>query len=215
MIIVTTTSLAERMWIPRLSGVRCVHTRMGEGAATLSRSLQRVVDGPIAIVGSGFCGGLSSEAQAGTVIVADAISYRGEKIAIDQALVECARRALIAANLPFLVGRIVTSQKVAKSTEEKEKLARTGAIAVDMESGILSRAAHDKGIAFLPLRVVLDTREEPLAFNADRLDVVRALAHPIATLHLLKTVIVAGRTIGRAIVAVTNELLPRREECVA
>jgi len=215
MIIVTAPSLAERIWIPRLPGVRCVRTPMGVGAGdSLSRFLQGL-DTPSTIVSTGFCGGLSTSVPAGTVVIGNTIEYEGERITVDAGLVERARRALTIANLPFLVGKIATTRSVVKSPQEKKNLAWTGAIAVDMESGPLGRAALVAEIGFIPLRVVLDTRDRPLLFNADRSDLLVALAHPICTLQLLRTVIIAGRVIGRAIAAIATELATRREECVA
>ncbi|MEA3239783.1 MAG: hypothetical protein U9Q94_08435 [Candidatus Bipolaricaulota bacterium] len=212
---VTAASRAERIWIPRLPGLCCVHTPMGVGAGdSLSRSLQGL-DTPSTIVSTGFCGGLCTSVPAGTVVIGNTIEYEGERITVDAALVERARRALTIANLPFLVGKIATTRSVAKSSQEKKNLARTGAIAVDMESGPLGRVALAAGIGFLPLRVVLDTRDRPLLFNADRSDLLVALAHPICTLQLLRAVIIAGRMIGRAIAAIVTEFATRREECVA
>ena len=215
MIIVTAPSRAERIWIPRLSGVRCLRTPMGVGAGdSLSRSLQGL-DAPGTIVSTGFCGGLSTSVPAGTVVIGNTIDYEGERITVDAELVERARKALAAANLAFRVGKIATTRSVVKLPQEKDKLAGTGALAVDMESGPLARVALAAGIGFLPLRVVLDTHDRPLLFNADRSDLLVALAHPIFTLHLLRTVIIAGRVIGRAIAAIATELATRREECVA
>jgi len=197
MIIVTAPSLAERI-----------------AGDSLSRFLQGL-DTPSTIVSTGFCGGLSTSVPAGTVVIGNTIEYEGERITVDAGLVERARRALTIANLPFLVGKIATTRSVVKSPQEKKNLAWTGAIAVDMESGPLGRAALVAGIGFIPLRVVLDTRDRPLLFNADRSDLLVALAHPICTLQLLRTVIIAGRVIGRAIAAIATELATRREECVA
>lgn len=215
MIIVTAPSFAERIWIPRLPGVRSVATPMGKRAGnSLFRSLQDI-DRPSALVSTGFCGGLFSDALTGTIVIGDTIDYEGEQITVDANLVERARKALTTASLPFCIGKIVTTRGVVKSPQEKDKLARTGALAVDMESGPLARVALAAGIGFLPLRVVLDTHDRPLLFNADRSDLLVALTHPVFTLQLLRTVIIAGRVIGRAITAIVTELAPRREECVA
>jgi len=215
MIIVTAPSRVERIWIPRLPGVRCLRTPMGVGAGDwLSRSLQGL-DAPDTIVSTGFCGGLSTSVPAGTVVIGNTIEYEGEQITVDAELVERARKALTTTNVPFLVGKIATTRNVVKLPQEKKNLARTGAIAVDMESGPLARVVLAAEIGFLPLRVVLDTQDRPLFFNADRSDLLVALAHPIFTLQLLRTVIIAGRVIGRAIAAIVTELATRREECVA
>ena len=215
MIIVTAASHAEQVWIPRLPGVHRVRTGMG---ARAGKSLARFIDAhdkPSVVVSTGFCGGLSPDVPAGMIIIGDAVDFEGRQIAVDSSLVERVQSALTAANLPSRVGRIVTTESVVSSPEEKERLSRCGAIAVDMESGILSRVARGAGIQFLPLRVVLDARYSKLSFAADRLDALRAIAHPISTLRMVRTLIIAGHTVGRAIAAVAAELALRREECVA
>ena len=215
MIIVTAASHAECIWIPRLPGVRHVGTGMGENAG---RSLARFIgahDKPSVIVSTGFCGGLAGDIAAGTIIIGQEIDFEGVQIAVDPSLVSNAQNALGAAQLLFRVGRIVTTKSVIRSPREKERLSRSGAIAVDMESAVLARVARDAGTWFLPLRVVLDVRDRRLQFTGDHLDALRAIAHPISTLRLLLTLIIAGRTIGRAITAIATEPALRRGECAA
>ncbi|HHE51646.1 MAG TPA: hypothetical protein ENL30_01115 [Candidatus Acetothermia bacterium] len=214
MILVTAASHAESMWIPRLPDVRRLVTGMGRIAG---EALARFLDeqAPGLIVSTGFCGGLSGSVAAGTVIVGQEVDFDGERTAVDRSLVSRAEGALAAARLPFKLGRIVTVITVIRSPKEKEDLSRGGAIAVDMESGLLLRAARNAGIGFLPLRVVLDTSDEDLLFAGDRADVLRAIVHPISTLRLMRSLIIAGRTIGRAVAAIVGEFAARRGECAA
>lgn len=215
MIIVTAASVAERIWIPRLPNVRGVVTGM---AASAGKALARFVDAhdtPSVILGTGFCGGLSGDIAAGTIIIAREIEFAGQRIEVDPYLVQRARSALAAKQIPFRVGRIVTTESVIRSPQEKERLSRNGAIAVDMESGVLSGVARDMGIGFLPLRVVLDARDSKLPFAGDRLDALRAIARPVSTLRMISTMIFAGRTLASAITAITTVPAFRREECVA
>ncbi len=214
MILVTAASHAESMWIPRLPDVRRLVTGMGRIAG---EALARFLDGqaPSLVVGTGFCGGLSGGVAAGTVIVGQEVDFDGERIKVDRSLVSRAEGALEAARLPFRSGRIVTTEAVVRSPKEKEDLARGGAIAVDMESGLLLRAARRAGIDFLPLRVVLDTSDKDLLFVGDRADVLRAIVHPITTLRLMQSLIIAGRAIGRAVAAIVGEFAARRGECAA
>ncbi len=215
MILLTVASRAERVWIPRLPGVRCLVTGMGRIAGG---KLARFLDGhdrPKMVVSTGFCGGLSRDIAARTIIIGSEIELAGERMKVDQSLVASAQHALSKARLPFRVGRIVTSETVVGSSQEKEELSRGGAIAVDMESAILYRAATAAGTPLLPLRVVLDERDRELPFTGDHLDALRAIAHPISTLRLLATLVIAGRTIGEAITAITAEPATRSEECVA
>ncbi|MCD6135686.1 hypothetical protein J7J63_03115 [Candidatus Bipolaricaulota bacterium] len=214
MILVTAASHAESMWVPRLPDVRRLVTGMGRIA---EEALARFLDeqAPGLIVGTGFCGGLSGGVAAGTIIVGQEVDFDGERTAVDRSLVSRAEGALKAARLPFRLGRIVTVNTVIRSPKEKEDLSRGGAIAVDMESGLLLRAARRAGIDFLPLRVVLDTSGEDLLFVGDRADVLRAVVHPISTLRLMRSLIIAGRAIGRAVAAIVGEFATRRGECVA
>ncbi len=212
---VTAASHAERIWIPRLPGLRRVRTGMGERAGEVLARLLAVDDKPSIVVGTGFCGGLSPDLKAGMIIIGEAIDFQGEEMSVDSSLIERARSALARASLPFRVGKIVTKKSVIKSPLEKDELAGGGSIAVDMESGPLARAARDMKIEFLPVRVVLDSRDRRLPFVGDRLDALRFIINPISTLRLLRTLIVSGRVIGRAVAAIATELTARGEECVA
>jgi len=212
---VTAASHAEQIWIPRLPGLRRVRTGMGERSGEVLARLLDADDKPSIVVGTGFCGGLSPDLKAGMIIIGEAIDFQGEEISVDSSLIERARSALGRASLPFCVGKIVTKKNVIKSPPEKDELANGGHIAVDMESGPLARAAREMKMEFLPLRVVLDSRDWRLPFVGDRLDALRSITSPISTLRLIGTVIVSGRAIGRAIAAIAAEFASRREECVA
>lgn len=215
MIAITACSIAERVWIPHRPDTRRVRTRMGDGAgSSLSRLLCRI-DPPQAIVGTGFCGGLSTDLSTGTAVIGNRVIQRGEEIAISRSLVESAQRALDATDMPYMVGTIITTTRVAASEAEKNALADTGAIAVDMESGALARIADRYGIPFLPLRVVLDEQRDPLPFGNDSVIAGQVLAHPLAALRTLRLVVIAGGAIWRTMSAVVDSLAPRSERCVA
>ena len=66
-------------------------------------------------------------------------------------------------------GTLVTVNKVATTpTEKRELAARTGAIAVDMETAGAVRVAQERGIPWLAVRAITDgvNDELPLDFNA-------------------------------------------------
>jgi len=215
LIVITACSVAERVWIPHRADVRRVRTRMGDGAgSSLNRFLSRI-DPPQAIVGTGFCGGLSPDLRTGTAVIGKRVIQRGEEIAVSCSLVESAQRALDATGIPYMVGSVITTTRVAASEAEKNALADTGAIAVDMESGALARIADRYGIPFLPLRIVLDEQRDPLPFGNDSVVAGQVLAHPLATLRTLRLVVIAGGAIWRAMSAVVDSLTPRSERCVA
>ncbi len=215
MIVITACLIAERIWIPRHPNTHYVRTKMGEEAGTSLDRLLRRIDPPQAIVGTGFCGGLSPDLHTGTTVVAERIIQENKEIAIDPLLIEGALRALDSAEVPYAVGTIVTTARIAKSEDEKNILADKGAIAVDMESGALARVAHNHDIPFLPLRVVLDEQRDSLPFSHSRPFVRQVLAHPYTTSHVFRSAVVAGQAIGRAVSAIvdTPELWSR--QCVA
>ena len=68
----------------------------------------------------------------------------------------------------FSVGRVVAVSRVLTQSEEKQNLAAvTGALAVDMESGSIGRAAQKLGVPFVIIRTISDgIREDlPMDFN--------------------------------------------------
>jgi len=130
MIMVTAASLAEMAWIPRNLGLHCVKTQMGKKSERSVSKLLSAEAKPTLLLSTGFCGGLTADLGVGTVIIARAISYRGQEILIDSSFVGHARQALLAGGLPVKEGKIVTTENVIQLPEDKKKLADSGAIAV-------------------------------------------------------------------------------------
>lgn len=93
------------------------------------------------LVVAGLGGGVGEDVRSGDVVVADEV------------------RGLHRAGFPVHCGPILTTRHVVRGAQRAE-LAATGALAVDMESAVLARAAGARGIAVV--RVVLDTAEQPL-----------------------------------------------------
>ncbi|MCA9474926.1 MAG: hypothetical protein KC563_03820, partial [Nitrospira sp.] len=70
--------------------------------------------------------------------------------------------------IPFTMGRFVAVPCVLTRSEEKREMgSATGALAVDMESGAIGRAARKVGVSFAIIRAISDGIEEdlPLDFN--------------------------------------------------
>jgi 4-hydroxy-3-methylbut-2-enyl diphosphate reductase len=102
---------------------------------------------------AGLCGAIDPELRAGDVVLATELrSEDGLRIACpDSALLaEPLRRA----GLRSKTGPLYSASRIVPR-REREQLRRTGAIAVDMESAWLARAAGAKPVAVL--RVVVDT----------------------------------------------------------
>ena len=134
-------------------GAPPVATGLGEAACVAAETL--VADGAEALVSFGLAGGLAAGLAPGTPIVAhrvvgDAATWRldGATVADD---LDARAGTLYAAAAPLLT----PSQKQAVA-------ARTGAIAVDMESGHVLAAAARHGLPALVLRVVADPAERAL-----------------------------------------------------
>ena len=110
----------------------------------------------MAIAGMG--GGLSADLRPGDLVVASEVSD-------GHTVIPCASAALLAgelrrAGLRVRVGRVVTVDHLVRGSE-RERLAATGALVVDMESAVLARAADGRPLAVV--RAVSDTPDRPLA----------------------------------------------------
>jgi 4-hydroxy-3-methylbut-2-en-1-yl diphosphate reductase len=143
--IVCTPLRVEQVALGRLPGTRVLRTGMGPRAPLPA--------GP-AIV-AGVAGSLSVAVRPGDVVVADEVRGRGEPVSVPsaQVLADALRRL----GLRVHVGAIVSVTKPVDGPARRE-LAKTGALAVDMESAFLAPAAGP----FAVVRTVVDTPDHPL-----------------------------------------------------
>ncbi len=215
MIMVAAATFAEWVWIPRVPNIRRVKTGMGRKAGESISGLLNQKDKPAFVLSTGFCGGLTPSMDTGTIVIAEAIDYQGQEIFVDSTFREHAKKALMAASLAFKEGKVITTKDVVRSPKEKQRLSRSGAIAADMESGVIYRVVQAEGIKCLPVRIVLDEHDCQLPFAGGFLDVIRAIFHPVLALRLATKTFFAGKALRRAIDVIARELTLRREECVA
>lgn len=145
-------------------GPRIVLVRVGVGVARPPALPPTGVPSSVtALLSIGLCGGLAPAAVPGTVVVATAIQDAdGGMWPCHAGWVALAGRAATEAGIPVLGGPLLWSPRLLVSLEEKRAAAATGAVAVDMESGALSRIAAERGLRFAAVRVVLDGPEERL-----------------------------------------------------
>ena len=123
-----------------------------------------------AVVSVGFCGALTADNREGDVIVADEVLERstGERFA-------CTPPDESEGTVSH--GIIVSQDRVAITAGEKESLAGSGAVAVDMESsGVAIRTART-GLPFSCIKVVTDRVDE--SFRLD-LNLLRTMDGRIA-----------------------------------
>jgi nucleoside phosphorylase len=110
---------------------------------------------PHALVSIGFCGALTDDLETGDLVLGGTSVHGATTSLIDLALSDAikARR-----------GNVVTVDKVVLDAEEKRKLAKeSGAIVVDMEADGIAVAAQSRGLAFLAVKIVIDTPSSPLS----------------------------------------------------
>jgi len=131
----------------------------GANAARAQETAGRLLgDGAQALVSFGLCGGLDPALRPGHLILADAVLDRaGTRYATDTDLRARCFVALRDASLSPVVGPILGVNQAAANTRQKTSLfTATRAIAVDMESHGVAKAAADAGVPFLVLRAVAD-----------------------------------------------------------
>lgn len=106
-------------------------------------------------ISTGFCGGLRAGMDVCTIV--SATSVNGEPVA--QVRAEGA-----------VSGPVLSQDRVASSIEAKQRLAATGAVAVEMEAAGVLEEVRTAGVPFYCVRVVTDTATQSFAldFNAVR-----------------------------------------------
>jgi adenosylhomocysteine nucleosidase len=146
----------------RLHGRRALLVANGPGpelaAAACDEAFERAEVG--AIISTGLCGGLRPDLQVNDIFVATEV--RSEGIRYSARAPKCA--------VKYASGVLISQDRVAVTTVEKEALRRGGAAAVDMEAASVAGRAADRKAAFFCVRVVSDAADE--GFDLD-LNMVR------------------------------------------
>jgi nucleoside phosphorylase len=135
-----------------------------------------------AVVSVGFCGALDASLKIDQIVVGSAVldAGTGQSEGCDLA---CEAGEFVT------VGPLISQDRIATTSEEKQRLAGSGAIAVEMEAaGVLARTKR-AGLPCYCIKVVTDTAEEGFALDLNALRttegriargkiVVHALTHP-------------------------------------
>ncbi|HEY6912135.1 MAG TPA: hypothetical protein VI356_22340 [Myxococcales bacterium] len=160
---------------------------------------------PALVVSCGFAGALSPALRAGELLMASAVrAADGEllpapELPWSRALPQAAR------------GEIACAERVVATPEQKRALAAGGAVAVDLESAQVARAAVAAGVPWLALRAIVDDARTSLpAFAAEPRDdflwpaLRHALSGPSAVWELWRLAVAeraASASLSRALVA--------------
>jgi len=147
-----------------------VFTGLGvdRAAETARRAMESLAPVDLAIA-TGLAGALTEKLQTGDLVLADRLILdrspvpNGETIAANPTDLASFESALAAGRIRFTIGPILTAIRVLKDGRSKRDAgARTGALAVDMESAGIAAEARRRRIRFACLRAVLDTVDEEI-----------------------------------------------------
>ena len=116
---------------------------------------------PRLVVSCGFCGGLDPGLIAGDLVLATAVRAASGEVLTAPEPARLAAAAMLE-GLRYRQGELVQAASVAATVDEKRALARSGALAVDMESYAVGLEAAEAGIPWLVLRAVVDPADSPL-----------------------------------------------------
>jgi 4-hydroxy-3-methylbut-2-enyl diphosphate reductase len=153
-----------------------------------------------AVAVTGVAGGLVAGLTPGTVIVADRVlDEQGHQIGPDLTSAPLLAAGLRRHGLDARVGPVVSTDHLVKTTDERDRLAALGALAVDMESAAV--VAQDWHRPLAVVRAVADTRDREVRSPATISGGLRALRSLRASVPVLeqwaaaaspRTVLLAG-----------------------
>jgi hopanoid-associated phosphorylase len=167
--------IASRLGVPVICG--------GDGRYLEGSLARTMAAGCGGLISFGVAGGLAPGLKPGTCIIASSILDDEERRATDTRWAQRLMRII-----PDAVhGPILGVREPIAQAEEKSALYRqTGALAVDMESHVVARAAAQHGVPLAAIRVVVDPVERTIPRSAlagarsdgsiDPLAVIRSLA---------------------------------------
>ena len=220
MAVVAVTGLRAEARIARRAGLSivCAGGVPARTAAALNAAIDNGVTG---LVSFGMCGGLAPSFQPGTLVCARAvIAPDGTRYPVDEAW-----HARMPALAETVEGDVFGSDGIIGTAAEKTALhARTGAIAVDLESAVVAEAAAHTRLPFIVIRAIADPAERDLpsaahiALTPDGApdiggivaSVLREPSQLIELVRLARDARLALRTLARAVAAAGSVLLAPR-----
>jgi adenosylhomocysteine nucleosidase len=175
----TEMTAVGRLWQGALYGQEVVLLRSGMGPARVTHAMTWLVQHyPLhGVINVGFAGGLQASLATGDAILplqiralatGAASACEDEVIVPDMHLAHCAATAAQHTALRHHQGTLLSVPEVVGRAVAKKSLGqRSGALAVDMESFSLGRAATAYALPFTVLRTIFDTCEDNMLFQAN------------------------------------------------
>lgn len=202
---------------PVALGERTLLILSGMGAANARAAAAALSAANVDCLASfGVAGALAPGLEAGDLVQPQTLLEHGAPLGLDARLDAAARRRLDAAGIAFHDGPLCCADQVVASAAAKRTLfERTGAVAVDQETGGILAAARDQGLPALALRVIVDAADlalpEPVLRRIDEYGRVNALAAGRALLGAPGAIPAAVRLAAAAHRAVRTMRLVARE----
>ncbi|MEI8340951.1 MAG: hypothetical protein WCH43_05355 [Verrucomicrobiota bacterium] len=146
--------------LPHYSGtlngleITVLHTGVGEASTRARLAAFLSENRPVFLISSGFAGALDPALKIGSLVVS--LNYSSREL-LEAALI------YFKTHPGVYFGGLTTQTIPAESIFSKQSLAdQTGALAVDMETSVISAACFEASIPFLSLRAISDTANQPL-----------------------------------------------------
>lgn len=160
--VLCTSGLASEARIARKAGYSVV---VGAGDRERTAALvDRALEQASCLVSFGIAGALAPHLRPGDIVLSGEVIAPDGRWRSEEAL--CWRLGALASEIGAVEGPVYGAPSILALRREKERAwQETGALAVDLESDVVARAARQAGIPFLVLRSIADTlyRELPSA----------------------------------------------------
>lgn len=151
MSVLAVVGLAKEARIARRAGLKPV---IGGGdSLLLVKRLNAAAPGATAVVSFGIAGALAPLLQTGDIVIATHVVSENDHYISDPGWSQNLRGKLPQARSVVIVG---VDDVVSHMGTKKSLFRTTGAHAVDMESHIAARFAHERGLPFVALRAICD-----------------------------------------------------------
>lgn len=115
------------------------------------------------LISFGVAGGLAPDLQPGNCVIGSAILDGETQRLTDSRWAQRLMRIIPGAMLGPIAG---VAEPIAHAAEKRDLHQRTGAVAVDMESHVVARAAERHGVPVAAIRVVIDPAERTIPRSA-------------------------------------------------